>query len=87
MYKKILIFIEKPITNNLKNYLSIKKLIKSKLIFVHYQHIYSDSINFLVNKLKKKILSIDLFLVKMALIKKLIQAMNGFHILYLYCLI
>ena len=56
------IFIEKPITNNFKNYLSIKKLIKSKLIFVHYQHIYSDPLNFLFNQLKKeKLLSIDLF--------------------------
>lgn len=70
--KKIPIFIEKPITNNFKNYLSIKKIIKSKLIFVHYQHIYSDPLNFLFNQLKKeKLLSIDLFFGKNGPYKKI----------------
>ena len=70
--KKKPIFIEKPITNNFKNYLTIKKLIKSKLIFVHYQHMYSDPINFLIGQLKKeKLLSIDLFFGKNGPTKKI----------------
>lgn len=70
--KKKPIFIEKPITKNFNNYLTIKRLIKSKLIFVHYQHMYSDPINFLISQLKKeKLLSIDLFFGKNGPIKKI----------------
>lgn len=52
--KKIPIFIEKPISNNYKNFLTIKKLSKTSSYFVHYQHIYSEPINYLMNQLKKE---------------------------------
>lgn len=48
------LFMEKPITKNYNDYSIIKKLDKSNLVFVHYQHVYSEAINFLKNKLKKE---------------------------------
>tara|TARA_B100000787_G_scaffold170085_1_gene163907 strand:- start:67 stop:933 length:867 start_codon:yes stop_codon:yes gene_type:complete len=52
--KKLPLFVEKPITSNYKNFLEIKKLDKLNLVFVHYQHIYSDPINFLKKQFKKE---------------------------------
>ena len=52
--KKIPVFIEKPISDNYKNFLTIKKLSKTSSYFVHYQHIYSEPINYLMNQLKKE---------------------------------
>lgn len=55
------LFMEKPITKNYDSYLELKKLDKLKLVFVHYQHVYSEPITFLKKKLKKeKLISLEI---------------------------
>jgi hypothetical protein len=51
--KKIPIFIEKPISENKKNYLYLANLAKKNktILFCNYQHIYSSPIKFIKKKL------------------------------------
>lgn len=54
-FKKVPIFIEKPISHSYKSFKSFQKFTKSKTVyFCDYLHIYSDPIQYLKNKLKKE---------------------------------
>ena len=61
-FKKVPIFIEKPISNSYNNFKKFKKIINLNTIyFCDYLHIYSDPIQKLKKKIKKeKVISIKL---------------------------